>query len=67
VPTVFDLDQVKTQVEQTYKVEVAATLPHSDEMMTLASAGLFALRYPDHPMTAALRQTAAQLIPAARS
>jgi hypothetical protein len=27
-------------------------LPHSDEMMTLASGGVFALHYPDDPLTA---------------
>jgi hypothetical protein len=37
-------------------------LPHSDEMMALASAGIFALRYPDHPITVALKQVAAQLV-----
>jgi MinD-like ATPase involved in chromosome partitioning or flagellar assembly len=32
------------------------------EMMNLASAGIFVLRYPDHPLTALYRQVAAQLI-----
>jgi len=63
VPAVFDLDEVKSQVEQTYDCEVAAVLPHSDEMMILASAGIFVLRYPDHPMTAILKQAMSKLIP----
>jgi septum site-determining protein MinD len=62
VPTMFDLNHVKAQVEQTYKADVAATLPHSDEMMVLASAGIFALHYPDHPVTTALKQVAAMLV-----
>jgi MinD-like ATPase involved in chromosome partitioning or flagellar assembly len=62
VPSVFDLAEVKTRVEQTYDCEVAAVLPHSDEMMVLASTGIFALRYPDHPVTAALKQVAAALV-----
>jgi MinD-like ATPase involved in chromosome partitioning or flagellar assembly len=62
VPSVFDLTDVKSQVEQTYGCEVAAVLPYSDEMMALASAGIFALRYPDHPLTATLRQVAARLV-----
>jgi MinD-like ATPase involved in chromosome partitioning or flagellar assembly len=41
---------------------VAAVLPHSDEMMALASAGIFALRYPDHPVTATLKQLATGLV-----
>jgi hypothetical protein len=31
-------------------------------MMDLASTGIFALRYPDHPVTAALKQVAATLV-----
>jgi len=63
VPAVFDLDEVKAQVEQTYDCAVAAVLPHSDEMMVLASAGIFVLRYPDHPITATLKQAVAKLVP----
>ena len=61
VPRGFDAEAVRTQVEQTYECPVAAVLPHSDEMLALASAGIFALRYPDHPMTAALREVAGRL------
>jgi septum site-determining protein MinD len=60
-PSFFDLDQVKAQVERAYQCEVIAALPHCDEMMALASADIFALRYPDHPMTAALKATAREL------
>jgi septum site-determining protein MinD len=49
-------------VEQTYGCRVAAVLPHAEEMMTLASAGLFVLRYPDHPITTALQQVAQMLV-----
>jgi len=62
VPSVFDVSDVRARVEQTYGCEVAAVLPHSDEIMTLASAGIFVLRYPDHPITAALKQVAAKLV-----
>jgi septum site-determining protein MinD len=27
-------------------------MPNSDDLMTLASAGIFVLRYPEHPLTA---------------
>jgi MinD-like ATPase involved in chromosome partitioning or flagellar assembly len=62
VPALFDMADVRARVQQTYQCEVAAVLPHSDEMMALASGGLFVLRYPDHPITAALRQVASQLV-----
>lgn len=63
VPAVFDPAEVRSQVEQIYGCQVAAVLPHSDEMMVLASAGIFALHYPDHPITVTLKQTIATLLP----
>ena len=62
VPQTFDLEDVKARVEQTYNVPVAAVLPHSDEMMVLASSGIFSLRYPDHPITKGLRNVVAEII-----
>ncbi len=61
VPPVFDPEEVKERVERAYECEVAAVLPHSDDLMALSSAGIFALRYPDHPVTGLLRQIAARL------
>lgn len=58
VPTVYSLADVRAQVEQTYDCDVAAVLPHSDKMMTLASAGIFVQRYADHPIAVALQQVA---------
>jgi MinD-like ATPase involved in chromosome partitioning or flagellar assembly len=62
VPARFDAADVRARVQQAYGCEVAAVLPQSDEMMALASSGLFALRYPDHPITAALKQVASVLV-----
>jgi MinD-like ATPase involved in chromosome partitioning or flagellar assembly len=62
VPDVFNPDEVRARVEATYHAEVAAVLPHSDDLMALASAGIFALRCPDHRMTDGLRQVAAALV-----
>lgn len=62
VPTSFNFAEVKARVEKTYNAEVAAVLPHSDEMMTLASSGIFALQYPDHPLTQSLRAVANRLV-----
>jgi septum site-determining protein MinD len=62
VPGVFPPDEVKARVEQTYNCEVAAVIPHSDEMMALASSGIFSLHYPDHPVTQSLKQVAKRLI-----
>lgn len=62
VPSKLDPAQVKAQVEKTYNTRVAAVLPHSEDLMALASAGIFALRYPEHPLTASLKQIAAELV-----
>jgi MinD-like ATPase involved in chromosome partitioning or flagellar assembly len=62
VPEVFNFADVQKRVEETYNSEVAAVLPHSDEMMALASAGIFVLRYPEHRVTNSLKQVAARLL-----
>ncbi len=61
-PQMYDFNQVQAQVEKLYSAEVAAVMPHSDEMMALASAGIFATRFPDHTVTALYKQVAARLM-----
>ena len=62
VPAVFDPEAVKRLVEETYQCEVAAVLPHSDDMMALASAGIFSLHYPNHPVTLGLKALVDKLV-----
>jgi MinD-like ATPase involved in chromosome partitioning or flagellar assembly len=62
VPTSLDFNEVRARVAATYNCEVGAVLPHSDEMMTLASAGVFVLRYPEHPISQTLRRVAGMLL-----
>jgi MinD-like ATPase involved in chromosome partitioning or flagellar assembly len=62
VPAVFDVADVRARVEETYAAPVAAVLPHSDDLMALASTAVFAVRHPDHPITAALTQVARTLV-----
>jgi len=62
VPMSLNPAQVKAQVEKTYNCEVAGVIPHSEEMMVLASAGIFVLQYADHPVTTILKQIAARLV-----
>lgn len=61
VPTVWSADEVRERVERTYQADVGAVIHHSDEMMTLASSSIFAIRYPDHDVTKTLRGLALQL------
>jgi MinD-like ATPase involved in chromosome partitioning or flagellar assembly len=60
-PARFNSDDVRQKVEQAYGCEVAAVLPHSDEMMELASNGIFSLIYPDHPMTSLYLQVTSRI------
>ncbi len=57
-PKLFNDEMVKSRVEEAYKGEVAAVLPHSDELMALSSAKLFVMEYPDDPMTATFKKLA---------
>jgi len=61
-PNILDFDELKSQIEEIYRCQVAAVLPHSDEMMTLASRGVFVLRYPDNPITGRLRNVMRTLL-----
>lgn len=54
VPPSLDVDGVRRRVEQAYGSPVVGVLAHDDAMMLLASSGIFALRHPEHPLTAAL-------------
>ena len=62
MPAIFDAAEVEARVEKTYDCEVAAVLPHSDELMVLSSEGIFALRHPDHPLTGLYRQIASRIM-----
>jgi septum site-determining protein MinD len=61
-PQSLDMLQLKKKVEDAYQRPVAAIIPHSDEMMLLASTGVFAARYPDHAISKLYKQTAELLL-----
>lgn len=61
-PAIFDHAEVRQRVSETYGCTVAAVLPHSDELMVLSSGGIFALRYPDDPLTAQYSDIALHLV-----
>jgi MinD-like ATPase involved in chromosome partitioning or flagellar assembly len=62
VPPGMDTAALRQRVESTFKAEVVAMLPLNYEIVRLASAGIFVNRFPDHPMTLALKQVALRLI-----
>jgi MinD-like ATPase involved in chromosome partitioning or flagellar assembly len=55
-PATTDFVTLKSQMAETYNCDVGAILPHFEELMALASAEIFVLRYPHHPLTAQLKQ-----------
>jgi MinD-like ATPase involved in chromosome partitioning or flagellar assembly len=61
-PLILEPEAIRVKVEQTYGCEVAAVLPHSDDLMNLASEGIFVWRHPNHPISALYRQVATKLI-----
>jgi len=60
-PASFEIEAVRQRVQQTYDVGSVVALPHCDEMMTLASGGIFSVTYPDHPLTGLYRDLAKSL------
>ncbi len=60
-PSAYDPAEIKEQVEETYAAEVVAVLPHSDELMTLASREVFAMKFPEHPITSLYKEIAASI------
>ncbi|MFC2043072.1 MinD/ParA family protein [Chloroflexota bacterium] len=61
VPPNLEPEGIAIKVEQIYECEVAAVLPHCQEMLALASEGLFSIHYPDHKLTTLFKQIAAML------
>jgi MinD-like ATPase involved in chromosome partitioning or flagellar assembly len=57
----FDAAAVSAKIGATYEVPVAGVLPLSEDLVRLASSGVFALVHPSHPVTDVLRSVAAQI------
>ncbi len=53
---------VKEQIEKKFQVPVAGVFPVCEEMIQLASGGIFCLEYPNHPYTAQLKHVAQQVM-----
>lgn len=62
VPAKTNREQLKTQIEIAYDVDVAGLLPLSSEMAELASSTLFVNRYPNHELTRTLNQVTDKII-----
>jgi MinD-like ATPase involved in chromosome partitioning or flagellar assembly len=54
------------QVEQTYELPVAGLVPLSEDVVRLASAGVFCVRQPDHPIAGEIRRIAERVVGATK-
>ncbi|MDX1662149.1 MAG: MinD/ParA family protein [Candidatus Promineifilaceae bacterium] len=61
VPDLLDRGTMRERTEDSLQHAVTAVLPHADEMLGLASSALFALHYPEHPITLSLKDLAAEI------
>lgn len=61
-PAAFDTDDVRRRVASAYNCEVAAVLPHSDDLMQLSSSAVFVTQNPLHPLAARYAEVAAAVL-----
>ena len=61
VPPSYDLKDVKHTVAEKFNTDVAVALPHSEQFLALGSKDIFVMRYPQHPLTEALREMVGKL------
>jgi MinD-like ATPase involved in chromosome partitioning or flagellar assembly len=54
----LNLEALKQRVEETYNETVAGVFPLSEDVVQLASEGIFCMRYPDHPVSQEFRKVA---------
>lgn len=58
----YDFQDLQKQVEQTYQTPVVGIVPESEDLLRLASNGIFYLKYPNHPISQAIEKVAKQIM-----
>ncbi len=58
----YDFQDLQKQVEQTYQTPVVGIIPESDDVLRLASKGIFYLKYPNHAISQAIEKIAKQIM-----
>ncbi len=54
-------DALKQKVEETYNEKVAGVFPLSEDLVQLASEGVFCVKYPEHPVSQEFQKVAQQI------
>ena len=57
----MNFDALKQKVEEAYNLPVVGIFPLSEDIVQLASEGVFCLKYPTHPITQEFMKLAKQL------
>lgn len=60
----LNLEALQQKVEETFHETVAGVFPLSEEIVQLASEGVFCVKYPDHPISQEFRKVAQQIMEA---
>jgi len=60
----FDFGEVRRQVETTYSAVVGGVLPNSDDIMRMASGGVFSRHFPEHRWSQEINRIAEQIVAA---
>lgn len=61
VYSTLNVDALKQKVEETFRETVAGTFPLSEEVVQLASEGVFCVKYPEHAVSQEFRKVAQQI------
>ena len=62
--TRYDFKQIQNEVQQAFAAPVAGVLPLSEDIVDLASADVFSLRFPDHPWSKTIHGVAQAVVKA---
>ena len=57
----LNFDALKQKVEEAYDEKVVGIFPSSDEILELASEGVFCTKYPEHPISQEFRKIAQEI------
>ena len=57
----LNTDALKQKVEETFQETVAGMFPLSEDVVQLASEGVFCVKYPEHPVSQEFRKVAKQI------
>jgi len=62
VPSSFNSEAIKNEIEKTYGYSVEAIIPHSDELMVLGSKALFCHQFPENEIAFTFKSICDRLI-----